>query len=290
MQVQIDNKSIEYLAEFIKTNLVVKDYFRTNRIFLCGGSVFDKKTLRYRIQEYFNKRQRNLHQQRYEISYPEDVFDEILMSGKYDLLSLESLLAQSVDLLIIVVESAGSIAELGAFVNDKDLRKKILAINDLSLKKKRSFINQGPIKLLKKTAPSSVLYLDFNDPDFEKLLKYIRTIINRETERSNDLTLLNIDTFILPLLYVTGSLKISAIKEIVKFVITHKDFYEQITFSCLTSMAKRKLIEKKNGFYNLSKLGVDKFNNTMFFRNRDKIDEIRLKYLNLHYRGRSMIS
>ncbi len=290
MKAKIDTKSIEYLASFIKENLVVKKNLRISKIFLCGGDISNKKTMRSKIQQFFNNRHRYYHTQIFEISYPEDLFDEILMSGKYDLLSLESLLAQSVDVLVIVVESAGSIAELGAFANDKELRKKILAINDITLKKKRSFINQGPIKLLKKASASSVLYLDFQNPDFEKLLKSIRSITNRDTEKNNDLTLLNIDTFILPLLYITGNLEINVICEIVKFVVTNKEFYEQITYSCLASMAKRKLIEKKKSIYNLSKMGVEYFDNTMLYRNRDKIDEIRLNYLNLYYRGKKLVS
>ncbi len=291
MNFQFDQKSIEALAIDVRKNFIAKEYFQPIRIFLCGGSIFDKTKMRYKIQNYLFQYQRQYpSSSRYAISYPEDLFDELLMSKKYDLLSLESLLADSVNVIIIAVESPGSIAELGAFANDKRLIKKTIVINDIKFKQDKSFINQGPIKLLKKVTPTSVMYLDFNEPNFSQLTKSIKTVMTNNQDGSNELTLLNLDSFILPFLYITGTLNTNTINQAVRSVIKNKDFSEQITSSSLTSMIKKKLVEKKNDTYSLSKYGVDKFDNYIYFRNRDKLDEIRLKYLNLLYRGKRLVS
>ena len=85
------------------------------------------------------------------IQQNEDIFDELLYSSKTkDLLSLEALLAESVDAIVLIPESPGSFAELWAFANDERLRKKMICVVDKKYKKDKSFINQGPLKLVKK--------------------------------------------------------------------------------------------------------------------------------------------
>jgi len=62
-----------------------------------------------------------------------------------DLLTLEGCLADSADAIIIIVESDGAKAELGAFAHDDDIAKITLAINDVAHRASGSFISEGPI-------------------------------------------------------------------------------------------------------------------------------------------------
>ena len=59
---------------------------------------------------------------------------------------MESDLAALSDLVVIIVESPGTFAELGAFSHVEALRKKLLPIVDLQYKGANSFINTGPIR------------------------------------------------------------------------------------------------------------------------------------------------
>jgi len=59
---------------------------------------------------------------------------------------MESDLAALADLVIIVVESPGTFAELGAFSLADPLRKKLLPIVDLQYKDQQSFISTGPLR------------------------------------------------------------------------------------------------------------------------------------------------
>lgn len=65
-----------------------------------------------------------------------------------DLLTLEGYLAESADAVIIIVESDGAKAELGAFAHDDELAQITLAINDISFQDDESFICEGPIRKL----------------------------------------------------------------------------------------------------------------------------------------------
>jgi len=62
-----------------------------------------------------------------------------------DLLTLEGYLAESADAILIIVESDGAKAELGAFAHDDSIAKITLAINDVKHRDSGSFISDGPI-------------------------------------------------------------------------------------------------------------------------------------------------
>lgn len=59
---------------------------------------------------------------------------------------MEEQLARLADMIIIVVESPGTFAELGAFASNSELRKKLLPIVDRRYEQEESFINTGPVR------------------------------------------------------------------------------------------------------------------------------------------------
>lgn len=79
---------------------------------------------------------------------PEDFKDWLHDSVYPDLLSFESDLAQTSSLIIITLESPGSIAELGSFSVNKALKDKIVIIISEYHHKQASFITLGPLRQL----------------------------------------------------------------------------------------------------------------------------------------------
>src|SRR5690606_18990715 len=135
--------------------------FKTS-IFLCGADISQKTTIRFKIAKALtDSHHYNLH---YDLIYPEDIFDELLFSSHSpDLLSLENLLADSVDAVIMIPESPGSFTELGAFASNEKLRAKLVCVIDEKYKKTKSFISQGPLKLVKKTNKTNIVYVNFDN-------------------------------------------------------------------------------------------------------------------------------
>src|SRR4051794_35968807 len=69
--------------------------------------------------------------------------------GEYkDLLKFEQDIAQVVGLIVLFVESAGSLAELGAFAALPTVAPSLLAVVDEHYYDQNSFVKNGPIKFL----------------------------------------------------------------------------------------------------------------------------------------------
>lgn len=129
-------------------------------IFLCGGASKDQALFRYRLGKTITTLQSKY---MYSVYYPETLFTEV-MSGykRVDLLKLENQLAESVNSVVIPLQSPGTFTELGAFTNHKELFSKLIVIMDQEYKTKKSFINDGPIAYLKKNRRESIIYGDFS--------------------------------------------------------------------------------------------------------------------------------
>jgi hypothetical protein len=106
-------------------------------IFLCGGAGSKRRDaitayIRHRFDDFF-------------VFYAEEVWAKLGRAKGVNSLEMEHIVAELSDLVIIIVESGGTIAELGAFAGNPDLRKKLLPICDIAYKNDDSFINTGPL-------------------------------------------------------------------------------------------------------------------------------------------------
>lgn len=90
-------------------------------------------------------------------------------------LQLEEWLADLSDAVIIIVESFGTVAELGAFSISEPLRTKLLPILDKRFKNDESFINTGPVSWVNQDS----IYKPSIYADFETILTVIPDIIDK---------------------------------------------------------------------------------------------------------------
>jgi hypothetical protein len=117
-------------------------------IFVCGKQTCSAPPpARQRLLDHAN---RNLPAFRF--FKAEDAIEALVQRTPGDLLSLEANLAKYADCIIIILESPGAIAELGAFAPDDSLAKIILAVNDRSFHDHPSFINEGPLAKIAKVS------------------------------------------------------------------------------------------------------------------------------------------
>ncbi|MDX2469931.1 MAG: retron St85 family effector protein, partial [SAR324 cluster bacterium] len=113
----------------------------SNIVFICGKKPeYGQKGCRDWLLTYAKKNLPNIN-----FFIPDAHFSA---NNKNDLLSIENELAEYSDCVVIILESAGTFAELGAFSNNEKLVKKILVVNDSKFKDEKSFINEGPIQKL----------------------------------------------------------------------------------------------------------------------------------------------
>lgn len=292
----ISEVELKKLSNKIRYDIYRPAYNFKNTIFLCGADITQKDKMRYNVAKALENRW--LYWYYFDIVYPEDIFDELLYSAKTaDLLSLENLLADSVDAIVLIPESPGSFAELGAFANDEKLRTKLICLIDKKYKKNKSFINQGPLKLVKEANKDGIIYIDPENIENEisKLISALKKIKKISTKKSNVISLLQLDNFLLPSIYLLEPVSKNLLVNIVTTATEDKDYAFQTTTTALTILTKKRKIELTNDGYKLTKLGVEDFLTFRKTRDRNKnqdktvkIDNLRLEILNYKYRNKKI--
>lgn len=280
------------IAKKIRDDIYKPAYSFKTTVFLCGADINQKDKIRYKIAEALEW------EFWYDIIYPEDIFDELLYSSKTkDLLSLEGLLADSVDAVIIIPESPGSFAELGAFANDEKLRKKLICLVDEKYKKDKSFINQGPLKLVKKANPFGVVFIDPNaiSKEIGKLIFALKKMKKVSVKKENKISLLQLENFLLPSIYLLEPVSKNTLVNLVLAVSEDEKNSFQTTTTALTILIKKKQIQLTTEGYKLTRLGLESFFAFQKTKSRIKrqdekieIDNIRLEILNLKNRNKKL--
>jgi len=113
------------------------------------------------------------------VFYADDVWAHISGRKALNALQMEDKLGQLSDAVIILVESPGTFAELGAFSLSSELRKKLLPIINKQFESELSFINSGPIRWVNQDSSfKPALYADFREiltvaPQIDDRLKSI---------------------------------------------------------------------------------------------------------------------
>ena len=181
-----------HILDSIYSQVFLKAADHTVNIFLCGASESTADSMRALLYSSLRGIGKT------NVVLPEWLFSDLMAKPNYNLLELENELADSVDLVIIPLEGVGTIAELGAFASFPKLRRKIIVINDTDHKLKRSFVNIGPVKLIKQEHPDNVMYYDRDNKDelVDKGVSRMKYLKNREP-KSEVNNLFNLSRFIL---------------------------------------------------------------------------------------------
>jgi hypothetical protein len=265
-------------------------------IFLCGADLSQKDKIRYQINEILTNDYSNSFY--YDIVFPETIFDELLYSSKRrDLLSLENMLADCVDVIVIIPESPGSFAELGAFANDQNLREKIICLIDQRYKKDKSFINEGPVKLIKKANKNGLIFFDplnIND-SINKLKSAFKKIKKQSNKKTDKISLLQLENFLLPSIFLLEPVFKQVLEELVIYATEDEKNSYQATTTALTLLIKKREIELTSEGYKLTNLGLETFLDLKKTSSRIKkqhetiaLDNLRLEILNYKLRNKKL--
>lgn len=260
-------------------------------VFLCGAASTKKKTsYRDLLRNELKKAKR------VSILYPEDLFMELLNRKKYDLLTLERLLATNSDYIVIVCESPGSFTELGAFVNNSETVNKVIVLLQTKYKNAKSFIRQGPVEYVRSKEKSRVIYYNADILEAsEKIKKILYNKNNSGKKQKDSFKDLNIISgqynFVLLLLYFYKTLTVKKLVSYIKSVYEEKEFdmsdFDMIYTAAIRRLFKEGLIKKYNSDndtgYMLTDKGYDSAMALLSYvelKGKTKIfDRIRMKIL-----------
>ena len=265
-------------------------------VFLCGASLTERTKLRYQIVQHLTKSYRYFY--RYDIIHPEDIFDELLYSPGENLLSLEEILAESVDAIVLIPESPGSFAELGAFANNAKLREKLICVIDSEYKKAKSFISEGPIKLVKQANKKNIIYINRNKDlheEIEKLsapLGRLKAISNKEKTKLN---LLQLENYLLPAIYLLQPIDRNNLTKLVFYALEGKKLHQQAAITALNIMTQKKIVNLTSEGFVLTKNGLTNYHDFQktkkrisTYNNIMELDKLRLEIMNFQYRNKKI--
>jgi hypothetical protein len=150
----------EYLVQCLRS-----PWYRFRRVepvlFLCGARASPRRDA---LRGYLRKRQPSLG-----LFYAERVWEHIAGQSDLSALKMEADLAALADLVVIIVESPGTFAELGAFSLSDPLRRKVLPILDERYQKEPSFISTGPVRWIDRES-------DFKPAIYGPLARILETV------------------------------------------------------------------------------------------------------------------
>lgn len=204
---------VSQLATRVRDGVFKVVYDRNTTLFLCGASLQEPDSRRAQIARELSE---GHFRKQYELVFPEKLFDELLQD---DLLELENQLANSVDVVILVLESPGAFAELGAFANHERLRNKLLCIQNARYRKSKSFINRGPIRHLRKNKAGHTLFVDWNKipneiPKIRKWINVIRLATKKKIKADN---VIHSHHFILPCIFLMEPVRRSTLERMIQY-------------------------------------------------------------------------
>lgn len=260
----VDSKIILkiYNEVFLKRNEHCLDVFLCGKARTSGKNLPLRDVLRIELEKDTQIR----------ILYPEDLFIDFFNANRqYDMLEMESFLAENSDIICIVCEdSPGALVELGAFTNNNKTYKKVIALIDNKYKKDKSFIMLGPIKYIQKINKENVLfYTDDNTDIARNLLKVFNNKLRKMEHKVKNIdTLIGLHDFIISYLYYIKKTTAQSLNEIIKFIAINESIKikdQQLLYnSTIKLLFKEKLIEKTSedtlSEYMLTEKGINEFN------------------------------
>ncbi len=261
-------------------------------IFLCGGSSSEETRFRRDVGDGISG---IVSKYRYSIYYPEDMFIELILGHqKHDLLTLENLLANGVDAVVILLQSPGTFTELGAFTNHEKLRDKLIVVINPKFARAKSFINLGPIRYLRTKTKSRVLDLSMESSNLEAVVKQIadasRAVAQHATPIRDLSNPISAYRFYLALIYVFEPIPRAAIIEISsKLANTEEKTVATAAETAINSLVGERKVSLNSGVLSTTLAGIE---NLMYANKTQKsarilssfLTELRLGALNLTLR------
>lgn len=240
-------------------------------IFLCGANKENGGPSARRIEliNFSDRYLNNCHFFLAELVFKELSKDEDELSSD-NLLDIEADLSKLADHIIIVLESYSSFTELGAFAYSKQLRKKLIVVNNTKYINEKSFINMGPIKAVTQQSLQSGHFLHYKMAEdsesiersdgIGEIFPFLYDILSKN-ERSISRTLKKEDLnpssnfnkdsvrFIHDIIFICGPLLQNELIEIITKLFGPENHYKKDLLKHLGILMAIKIISCKDNLY-----------------------------------------
>jgi hypothetical protein len=134
-------------------------------IFLCGGPVNLEEPTSPNFLSLRDLIYRSTPGLKHRLVLAEEAQELFIDSGYSHLVEFEAHIAQIAELVLLICESPGSLAELGAFAVHPQIAERLYAIYHTKYAGERSFIMLGPLRLLTQLSSDAVGGYDWAEKD-----------------------------------------------------------------------------------------------------------------------------
>lgn len=234
-------------------------------IFTCGAS--DNGNLNSSREQFMQYAEKHI--TNYRFFKAESFFESFENSGDQDLLSIEEVLGDFSDCVLIFLESPGAYCELGAFAANNDMVSNILPVNKSEFQNADSFINGGPLKKIDSDSRfGKTIYTTFKTISrcFTEIEERLEKHLLRKRGKSTSLeTIDDFESltrkrrmlFISDLVSLLSPVRYRTIIDILEEIYgEHNDYNLKLEMNmlCATDMA-----ERENGYYITTRPGESTF-------------------------------
>ena len=281
----------EELAVGLRDSFLTKIHSGNPTVLLVGARPQRRDSLRAKLRYELASRPRT--HEKAAVYYPEDLFDDLLsekLGHSYNLLELENLLAKGVHAVVIMLEGAGAIAELGAFCNHLDLSKKLIVIVNEQHRHDRSFIMLGPVRQLRQNDKNSVVFFDFESPATDRLGLEVRSRLRRlyrgSTISGNPDNPIVAQDYLLAAVFIRQPITIDDAAHMIKVASGEmQDNPAVIARMALSILETRRLVSVTQGEYRINRQGIETLKTRIAASGQDReiwssLDQYRVRYLN----------
>jgi hypothetical protein len=151
------SESVKELLEYVDVN-ELRFKWPSNFIFFCGGSSSVNATDPVSLRHYLLK-ERKIEARLDGKVILAEAANQLYRDTSYtDLITYEEDIAKISRIIFLIAESAGSLAELGAFSSSHQIKKKLSVAIQQQYFNAESFVRFGPIKRLESEDPDRVAY------------------------------------------------------------------------------------------------------------------------------------
>ncbi|MDC7124446.1 MAG: retron St85 family effector protein [Spirochaetales bacterium] len=281
------NKKLIIFKKLLESGFTFNPTDNTQFIFICGANGKNGKVSKRR-HNVINFIEKNISDTKCIVA--EKVFDIFRVENNKDnILEIENEISIFTDYIIIILESPSAFTELGAFCT-KELREKLIIINNSEFDSAPSFINLGPLKALKDEIKSNrVITYKMNKDGIENtdaigsIYNNIFEILNEEKVHKFNIFLKkdNFDPskktskealkFVHDVIKITEPVTRSELIEIMK-ILFGKNNYNKITHYLALLVAFDAI--KQNGNYYISN------RKNMYLKYLEKTDSLSISFKN----------
>lgn len=153
----------------------------TKFVFLCGGTISGTRDDRPESLRDYLFRIRNI-QSRMSIVLAESA-NQLFRDTRYnDLITFEEDIARIASVVLVISESPGSLAELGAFASNDTIRPSLRVLVQSSYERAESFIRFGPIQRIMNDARANVGFYPWRTHKGGKIVAQSAKTIQRDIE------------------------------------------------------------------------------------------------------------